>query len=165
MPSSSRIRRWVGGEGVEFDPTVGVGEVQALEGGEDVGAGGFAHPALGQERQSLVGLLVVGLERGAQLGFEEPEDQQRDPDDRDECVDAVVVVQKDRTDLEGLFEVAVAAFDDFLFFVEAQDLGGGQAAWEVGRQRVDPVGALGVGDGVLVALPGQRRLGRWRLRQ
>ena len=35
-------------------------------------------------------------------------------------VDAVVVVQEDRADLECLFEVAVAAFDDFLVFVEAQ---------------------------------------------
>ena len=59
------------------------------------------------------------LERLAQPGFDQSEDQQRDPDDADERVDAVVVMQEDRADLECLFEIAVAAFDDFLVFVEA----------------------------------------------
>jgi hypothetical protein len=35
----------VWGERVEFDPAVGVGDVNALEGGEDVAAGGFGESA------------------------------------------------------------------------------------------------------------------------
>ena len=57
-------------------------------------------------------------------------------------------MQEDRADLEGLFEVAVAAFDDLLVFVEPQDLAGAQAAGEVGRERVDPVKRRGRGDRV-----------------
>ena len=34
-------------------------------------------------------------------------------------VDAAVVVQEDWSDLQGLFDVAVATFDDLLVFVEA----------------------------------------------
>jgi hypothetical protein len=86
-------------------------------------------------------VLVLGivLECLPDAGFDQAEDQQRDPDDADQRVDAVIVVQEDRADFECLFEVAVAALDDFLLFVEAQDLAGGQVAGEVGRERVDPV--------------------------
>ena len=59
---------------------------------------------------------------GAGLGFDEAEDEQRDSDDADQRVDAVVVVQEDRADLERLLGVAVAAFDDLLVLVEAQDV-------------------------------------------
>ena len=104
---------------------------------------------------SSPGSLLVVAERGAGLGFDEPEDQQRDPDDADQRVDAVVVVQEDRADLQCLFEVAVAALDDLLVLVEAQDVPGGDAAGEVGRERVDAVEGGGGVDRVLVALPGQ----------
>jgi hypothetical protein len=100
-----------GGERVEFDASVGVGEVEFLEGGEDVGAGGFGEPVFGEEREALVGLLGVGRERFAQLCFEQAEDQPCDPDDRDERLDAVVVVEEDRSNFECLFEIAVAAFE------------------------------------------------------
>ena len=87
------------GEAVEFDAVLGVGEAEALEGGEDVAAGRFGGAAFGQQ----AGELLVVAERGAGLGFDQPEDQQRDPDDADQGVDAVVVVQEDRADLECLF--------------------------------------------------------------
>ena len=102
--------------------------------------------------------LVVG-ERFAEFGLDQSEDQQRDPDDAGQRVDAVVVVQEDRADFEGLFVVAVAALDDLLAFVVAQQLPGGQPrAGEVGRQRVEPVGLGGGGDRVVVARPGERGL-------
>ena len=78
-------------------------------------------------------------------------------------MDAVVVVKEDRADLEGLLEVAVAALDDLLVFVEPEDLAGGDRAGEVCRQRVDSVeGGSGVDRG-LVALPGDCQLvvGGW----
>jgi hypothetical protein len=55
-------------------------------------------------------------------------------------------------------EIAVAAFDHLLLLVEPQQVAGGVLAGEVGRQRVDPVGALRLGDRVVVALLGDRRL-------
>jgi hypothetical protein len=55
----------------------------------------------------------------AELGFDQSEDQQSDPDDAGQRVDAVVVVQKDRPDFEGLLVVAVATLDDLLAFVFA----------------------------------------------
>ena len=103
-------------------------------------------------------MLGVSGECFADLRFKQAEDQQRDPDDRDERVDAVVVVQEDRADLECLFEVTVATLDDFLFLVAAQERAGGQApVGEVGRERVDPVRPRGVRDRVVVALPADRR--------
>jgi hypothetical protein len=48
----------------------------------------------------------VGAEGGAQVGFDESVGEQGDADDGDERVDAVVVVQKDRPHVQGLFEVA-----------------------------------------------------------
>src|SRR5450755_3778232 len=62
-------------------------------------------------------------------------------------------------DFVGLFVVAVAALDDLLAFVVAQQLSGGQPrAGEVGRERVDPVGLGGGDDRVVVARPGERGL-------
>ena len=99
--------------------------------------------------------MLVRGECGADLGFDEAEDEECDADDADECVDAVVVVEEDRSDFEGLFGVAVAAFDDLLVLVEAQDLAGGERAGEVGRERVDAVERGRRGDRFVVALPGQ----------
>ena len=76
------------------------------------------------------------------------------PTHADQRVDAVVVVQEDRPDLQRLLEVAVAAFHDLLVFGEAQDLAGGDPAGQVRRERVDPVERAGRVDRVLVALPG-----------
>ena len=102
------------GEAVEADAVVGVGEAEALEGGEDVAAGGFGGAAFGEQ----AGELFVVAEGVAGLGFDQAEDQQREADDADQGVDAVVVVQEDRADLERLLGVAVAAFDDLLVLVE-----------------------------------------------
>ena len=143
------------GEAVELDAGAGVGEAESLEDAERVASGGYRGAVLGQEAGNQ---FVLG-ERFAELGLDQSEDQQRDADDAGERVDAVVVVQEDRADLERLLVVAVAALDDLLAFVGAQHLPGGQAlAGKVGRQRVDPVGLGGGGDRVLVALPGDRRL-------
>ena len=73
-------------------------------------------------------------------------------------MDAVVVVQEDRADLQRLLHVAVAALDDLLVFVEPQDLPGGDPAGEVRRERVDPVERRAVAIASLVALPGHRQL-------
>jgi hypothetical protein len=76
----------------------------------------------------------VIVDRFAQCGLDQPEDQECDPDDAGERVDPVVVVQEDRADFEGLFVVAVPALDDLLPFVCAQHLAGGQPpAGDVGR--------------------------------
>src|SRR5215217_4884781 len=52
--------------------------------------------------------------------------------------------------------VAVAALDELLILVEAQHARGAQASGEVGRERVDAVGARGGGDRVVVAGEAQR---------
>ena len=106
------------GEAVEFDAGVGVGEPESLEDAEDVASGGFGGAVFGEQAGQQFG---VG-EGFAGFGFDQSEDQQRDPDDAGQRVDAVVVVQEDRPDFEGLFVVAVAAFDDLLAFVVTQDL-------------------------------------------
>ena len=68
-------------------------------------------------------------------------------------------MQEDGADFECLLVVAVAALDDLLAFIGAEQFSGGQPrAGEVGRQRVDPVGLPGGGDRVVVARPGERRL-------
>src|SRR5215212_1255661 len=86
------------GETVEDGAACGVGEAEALEGGEDVAAGGLGGAAFGQQVKRLA------VECLAQLRLDQAEDQQRDADDADERVDAVVVVQEDRADLERLLE-------------------------------------------------------------
>ena len=86
------------GEAVEADAGVGVGEAESLEGGEDVAAGGLGGAAFGQQ----AGELLVVAERVAGLGLDQAEDQQREADDADQRVDAVVVVEEDRADLERL---------------------------------------------------------------
>src|SRR6266568_409751 len=102
-----------GGELVQNGPGGGVGQVQAVEGGQD-GAGGAGG--------------------GAQLGLDQPEDEQGDADDGDEGLDPVVVVQEHGPDPQGLLEVAVALLDDPLVFVDAQDVlcGQGRAVGVVG---------------------------------
>ena len=143
------------GEAVEFGPGVCVGKSESLEDAEHVASGGFGGAVLGQQ----AGDELVCAERFAEFGLDQSEDQKREPDDAGQRVDAVVVVEEDRPDFEGLFVVAVAALDDLLAFVVAQYLPGGQAgAGEVGRQRVEPVGLPDGGDRVVVAGPGQRGL-------
>src|SRR5215216_7461557 len=134
------------GEAVEADAGGGVGEGEALEGAEDVAAGGFGGAAFGQQP----GELLVVAEGVAELGLDQAEDQQRDRDDAGQGHDAVVVVQEDRADLERVLVVAVAALDELLVLVEAQHARGAEASGEVGRERVDAVGARGGGDRVVV---------------
>ena len=83
------------GQAVEFDAGACVGEAESLEDAEDVASGGFRGAVLGQQAGDE---LVVG-ERFAEFGLDQSEDQQRDPDDAGQRVDAVVVVQEDRADL------------------------------------------------------------------
>ena len=100
---------------------------------------GTASRCFGQD----AGQWGVGAEGGAQVGFDEAVDEQGDADDGDEGVDAVVVVQEDRPHVQGLFEVAVALFDDPLVFVDVEHVERGQCAlgWvgQVGGEGVEPV--------------------------
>jgi hypothetical protein len=84
------------GEAVQTGAVRGVGEAEALEGGEDVAAGGLGGAIFGQQVEQLA------VECLAELGLDEAEDQQREADDAGQRVDAVVVVQEDRADLERL---------------------------------------------------------------
>src|SRR5260221_5960069 len=131
-----------GGELVEDGAGGGVGEVQPVEGGEGGAGGGDGGAAFGQD----AGQGDSGAECGAQLGFDQPEDEQRDADDGDEGLDPVVVVQEHGPDPQGLLEVAVALLDDPLVLVDFQDVQGGQraavvVAGQVGGHRVQPVEA------------------------
>ena len=89
--------RWTLGEPVQDDPAGGVGQVQAVEGGQHGAGGGLGGAAFGQD----AGQWGVRAEGGAQVGFDEPEDEQGDADDGDERLDAVVVVQEDRPHRAG----------------------------------------------------------------
>jgi hypothetical protein len=79
------------------------------------------------------------------------EDQQGQADHGDQGGDAPVEFQEERGDGEGAFELAVAAFDDMLAFVAAEDPGrAGLAGRQVGQQRVPAVpGGFSV-DSILV---------------
>src|SRR5216684_3964191 len=141
------------GEVVEDRPGGGVGQVQAVEGGQGGAGGGDGGTVLGQD----AGQGDAGAEGGAQLGLDQPEDQQRDADDCDEGLDPVVVVQEDGPDPQCLLEVAVALLDDPLVLVDLQHVQGGQrvvVAGQVSAQRVQPVEPGCRGDGAGVAGPG-----------
>src|ERR1019366_7437121 len=112
------------GELVEDGPGGGVGQVQAVEGGQGGAGGGDGGSALGQD----AGQGDAFTEGGAELGLDQPEDQQGDPDDGDERLDPVVVVQEDRPDPQCLPEVAVALLRDPLVLAGLQDVQGGQRA-------------------------------------
>src|SRR6201998_257203 len=100
----------------------------------------------------------MGAEGGAQVGFDEPVDEQGDADDGDQRLDAVVVVQEDRPHVQGLFEVAVAWFDDPLVFVDLEHIRGGQrpVGWvgQVGGQGIKPVEAGCGGESTRGGAPG-----------
>ena len=74
---------------------------------EDEATGGWHGPAVGVE-PSHVG---VGGELGADLTFDQAEDEQRRADNGDQSSDPAVVLQEDRSDREWAFDGAVAAFD------------------------------------------------------
>jgi hypothetical protein len=84
---------------VQDDAGRGVGQVQAVEGGQGGAGGGLGGAVFGQD----AGQGNAVAEGGAQFGLDQPEDEQGDADDGDE----VVVVQEDRADLEGLLQAAV----------------------------------------------------------
>src|SRR6266487_16461 len=105
-----------GGEPVQHDAVLGVGQPQALEGGQDVASGGAGRATLGQQPVQV----LVGTQGTAKVGLEQPEEHQREPDDADQGGDAVVVVQEDRSHPQGLLGVAVAPLDQGLVFVDAQ---------------------------------------------
>lgn len=129
-------------------------EAELAQGVEEVAAGG-AGIAVATE----VGDLEFWGDGSSGFAFDEGEDQQGEADDRQERFDALVVLQEYGGDGEGAFEVAVAAFDDFLAFVAGEDLAGVSVGGvEVGEQAVPAVGSgFGV-EGGLVEGPGQRRL-------
>jgi hypothetical protein len=111
----------------------------------------------------MPGSGVPGPGGGAQFGFDEAEDEQRDADDGDEGGDAVVVVQEDRADFEGLLQVAVPLSGDPLVFAGLQHVSGGQrrlAAADLGDARVDLLPGLAVAAAEPVADAGQGRFGR-----
>ena len=92
----------------------------------------------------------------ADLPFDQAEDQQGQADHGDQGGDAAVGLQEQRGDREGAFELAVAAFDDVLALVAAEDLGrAGLAGLQVGQQRVPAVGGGLSVDRGLVEVPGQ----------
>ena len=105
----------------------------------------------------------------AQVGFDEAVDEQGDADDGDERVDAVVVVQEDRAHVQGLFEVAVALFDDPLVFVDVEYVERGEClsgrVGQVGGQGVEPVEGDALVMASRVAVPGDGGFavvdGRW----
>ena len=65
------------GQSVKLDAGVRVGQAEALEGGEDVAAGGSGGAAFGEQPWKL----LLGAERGAGLGFDQPKDEEADADD------------------------------------------------------------------------------------
>ncbi|MBW3579016.1 MAG: hypothetical protein KY462_15005 [Actinobacteria bacterium] len=69
-----------GGEPVEDDSRGGVGGREVVERGEDVSAGGLCGAVFGKESGQVGG----GRDRAAQVGFDQSEDQQREPDDGNE---------------------------------------------------------------------------------
>jgi hypothetical protein len=128
--------------------------MQAVEGGQDGAGGGDGGAAFGQD----AGQGHAVAEGGAQFGFDQPEDQQGDADDRDECFDPVVVVQEDGADPQGLLEVAVALLGDPLVFVDFEDVQCGQrgavvVVGQVGGQRVQAIEPGCRGDRFGVAVP------------
>ena len=129
---------------------------QGLEDGPAGGAGG-GRAVAGQAGHHL-GVRGQCL---ADLPLGQAEDQQGQADHGDQGGDAPVEFQEDRGDGEGAFELAVAAFNDVLAFVAAEDPGrAGLAGRQVGQQRVPAVpGGFGV-DRVLVEAPGQDRFAR-----
>lgn len=98
------MRRWVRVRRSRTMPSGPLGEAEALEGGEDVAAGGPGGASFGEEPFEL----LVGAEGVAEVGFDQPKDDEGETDDADEGVDAVVVVEEDGPHPQGGFGVVVA---------------------------------------------------------
>src|ERR1035438_6943022 len=124
-----------GGVG-DQDGFAGGGGNQARVGGgrEDGSAGG---PGRGEAVAGQAGHhLAVGAQGVADLPFYQAEDQQGQADHRDQSGDASVGLEEQGSDREGAFEVAVAAFDDVLALVAAEDLFGAGLARGTGGQQI-----------------------------
>src|SRR5208282_5117673 len=133
---------------------VGGDQAQVGEGLEDGSAGG---PGGGGAVAGQAGHhFAVGGQSVADLPFGQAEDQQGQADHGDQGGDAAVGLQEQGRDRQGAFELAVAAFNDVLALVAAEDLlRAGLAGLQVGQQRVPAVrGGFGV-NRVLVEVPGQ----------
>src|SRR5271167_3011154 len=99
---------------------VGGDQAQAGEGLEDGSAGG---PGRGEAVAGQAGHhLAVGAQGDADLPFYQAEDQQGQADHGDQGGDAAVGLQEQGSDREGAFELPVAAFNDVLALVAAQDV-------------------------------------------
>src|ERR1035437_5666356 len=111
---------------------VGGDQAQVGEGLEDGSAGG---PGRGEAVAGQAGHhLAVGAQGVADLPFYQAEDQQGQADHRDQSGDATVGLQEQGSHREGTFELAVAAFDDVLALVAAEDFFG--LAWPGARLAV-----------------------------
>ena len=93
----------------------------------------------------------------ADLTFDQAEDQQGQADHGDQGGDPAVGLQEQGGDRERAFELAVAALDDVLALVPAENLRrSGLVRVQVGEQGVPAVsGGFGV-DRSLIEMPGQR---------
>src|SRR5271166_5882883 len=101
---------------------VGGDQAQVGEGLEDGPAGG---PGRGAAVAGQAGHhLAAGAQGVADLPFYQAEDQQGQADHRDQSGDAAVGLEEQGSHREGAFELAVAAFNDVLAFVAAEDLFG-----------------------------------------
>jgi hypothetical protein len=143
-----------GSEPIEDDPLGGVGQAEALERGEDAAGGGRARASLGQEPGQL---LVIEL--SAQLALDQAEDEQRQPDDADQRLDAVIVVEEDRPHSQRLLAVAVALLDPPLLLVQAKHAASPEPAREVGGERGEPAGERGLLERRLVPSPAEHGKG------
>ena len=86
------------GEPVEDDALGRVGEAEPLEGGEDVAPGGPCGAAFWEQPFEL-----VVPDSAAHTDLDKAEHDEGEPDDADQRLDAVVVVQEDRADASVCF--------------------------------------------------------------
>jgi len=77
-----------------------------------------------------------GVEGQTHRPFDEAEDEQRQADDADECLDAAIVLQEHGGNGDRPFEVGVAPFRRLLAFVVAKHVAGAHLGSEVGEQCV-----------------------------
>ena len=133
---------------------VGGDQAEVGEGLEDGAAGGPGGGCLvaGQAGHGA----AVGGQGLADLTFDEAEDQQGQADHGDQGGDAAAGLQEQGGNRERAFELAVAALDDVLALVAAENLRCTGLAWLQVRQQGVPAvgGGLSVERG-LVKMPGQ----------
>ena len=100
------------------------------------------------------GELVDALARHglAQLALDEGLNHQRDGVEREQRLDASLILEEDRGDLVHGLDLLEALLDHGLTLVGLEHLSGGELA-VVGHERVHAVAPAVIGDGVLVCVP------------